>query len=526
MKRKTFLHIALGALLFAFIGVAATAARAQTTAFTYQGRFSDATVAQPTNGTYTMTFRLFDAETGGNQIPNNANGITSMVSVVNGIFTVKLDFGAEAFGTNGARYLEIQVGNTTLTPRQEITSTPFANRAVNAATADALSSSCVGCVTNQQINSIDGGKITGTVTNAVNATNATTATNVSGVVAIANGGTGSTSKNFVDLTTDQTIGGNKAFSGIVSGSVFNAATQFNIGGSRVLGNGGARNLFAGIDAGRVNTGEYNSFVGWSAGFYNTTGNGNSFFGSGAGTTNTIGLANSFFGRDAGISNSTGENNSFFGAGAGLTNRTGSNNTLLGTLADVGSVSLNYATAIGAGAKVTSSNTVVLGRTADDVSVPGDLLVSGTFNATLRQSATTVYGTAALTVTRTNQNFVLVPGLTQTINVPANADIVISTDGGLETLSETDDGISIVDVAIFIDGLLVSMRAHDITNESLMRTSTNWTLSAARTLAAGNHTIEVRSRSSDESFLSNASVSSGGNENNPSRGQLTVTIIKR
>jgi hypothetical protein len=45
-----------------------------------------------------------------------------------------------------------------------------------------------------------------------NASTATTAGNVTGIVAIANGGTGSGTKNFVDLSTSQSIGGNKTFS--------------------------------------------------------------------------------------------------------------------------------------------------------------------------------------------------------------------------------------------------------------------------------------------------------------------------
>lgn len=114
------------------------AAQAQTTAFTYQGRFADSTVAQTTNGTYTMNFRLHDAATNGNQIPNSSTSVTAMVSVVNSIFTTRLDFGAAAFNTTGARYLEIQVGSTFLTPRQEVTLTPFSQRALNAANADKL----------------------------------------------------------------------------------------------------------------------------------------------------------------------------------------------------------------------------------------------------------------------------------------------------------------------------------------------------------------------------------------------------
>ncbi|MGV1012653.1 MAG: beta strand repeat-containing protein, partial [Flavobacterium sp.] len=52
-----------------------------------------------------------------------------------------------------------------------------------------------------------------------------TAANVTGTVAIANGGTGSTTQNFVDLTTTQTIAGTKTFSSTIAGSITgNAAT--------------------------------------------------------------------------------------------------------------------------------------------------------------------------------------------------------------------------------------------------------------------------------------------------------------
>lgn len=124
-----------------------TASLAQTTAFTYQGRFTDSSASQPTNGSYNMAFRLFDAATGGNQVPKEGADVNALVSVINGVFTVKLDYGAAAFSTSGSRYLEIQVGATVLSPRQEITSAPFANRSRTSAAADSLSDNCVGCVT-------------------------------------------------------------------------------------------------------------------------------------------------------------------------------------------------------------------------------------------------------------------------------------------------------------------------------------------------------------------------------------------
>src|SRR5262249_6399459 len=49
----------------------------------------------------------------------------SGVSVSNGLFTVQLDFGAASF--NGARrWLQISVNGTPLSPRQELTATPYA----------------------------------------------------------------------------------------------------------------------------------------------------------------------------------------------------------------------------------------------------------------------------------------------------------------------------------------------------------------------------------------------------------------
>ncbi len=140
---------------------------------------------------------------------------------------------------------------------------------------------------------------------------------------------------------------------------------------------GSSNSFFGSLAGNNNTtGLANSFFGTGVGSANTTGFFNSFFGSGAGQGNTTGFGNSFFGREAGGFNTTGEGNAFFGQLAGNGNTTGSFNTALGDGANVASGNLNNATAIGAGAVVASSDTVVLGRAADDVEIPGRLVLSG------------------------------------------------------------------------------------------------------------------------------------------------------
>jgi hypothetical protein len=96
---------------------------------------------------------------------------------------------------------------------------------------------------------------------------------------------------------------------------------------------------------------------------NTTGGQNAFVGGRAGFNNTIGNQNSFIGWQAGQQNVSGNENTFIGKYAGSSNTTGSLNTYIGSNAD-GSPSLTNATAIGAGAQVAQSNSVVLGNNAN------------------------------------------------------------------------------------------------------------------------------------------------------------------
>jgi hypothetical protein len=207
-------------LVLVLSGFAATA-NAQTNRFTYQGRLSDGATAA--NGTYRMQIALFDAPTGTGQIGSTvtfdgAAGNPPAVTVVNGVFTVQLDFGAGAFAAGADRFIELRVFNPststyiTLTPRQQLTSAPYSIRTSSSSSADSLSAACVTCVADAQIGSVAGSKVTGTVANA------TTAAGVSGIVPIANGGTGSGTQNFVDLTTNQPIGGDKTFTGTIGGN--------------------------------------------------------------------------------------------------------------------------------------------------------------------------------------------------------------------------------------------------------------------------------------------------------------------
>lgn len=175
-----------------------------------------------------------------------------------------------------------------------------------------------------------------------------------------------------------TANGGITTSGTLNATTFDAGTQFNMGGSRIVGNAGTNNLFVGINAGAANAiGSANSFFGKDAGLSNTDGASNSFFGSSAGSSNTLGASNSFFGTlagqantegasnsffgvFAGQANTTGGTNSFFGRNAGLGNTTGAGNTVIGALANVSSSNLTNASAIGYQAAVSQSNSLVLG----------------------------------------------------------------------------------------------------------------------------------------------------------------------
>ena len=130
MKANIFLI-----LLFSFT------AHAQTTAFTFQGRLNDAGVAQPVNGTYDFQFTLFDAAS--TQI--GATQSRAGTVVTNGVFNVQLDFGINPFIAGADRFLQIAVKRsidptfTTLTPRQQLTSVPYAVQTLNASNLAGLS---------------------------------------------------------------------------------------------------------------------------------------------------------------------------------------------------------------------------------------------------------------------------------------------------------------------------------------------------------------------------------------------------
>jgi Chaperone of endosialidase len=328
---------------------------APATEFTYQGKLNNGTVAA--NGTYDFKFDIYDAETGGGIVQTiTVTGVT----VANGIFTVKLGVNPVTFGGD-ERFLEIWATNTgtftsPMTPRQKVTSSPYAVRAkdadnavnatnaTNATFATNAGNATTAFISNLAVNSESLGGVLSTnyvKTNDARLTDARTPT----------AGSGDYIQNGTAVQTS-----NFNVSGNGSANVLNAQSEYGLGGFRVMTTIGG-----------------NLFVGYRAGYQGTViGTGNSFFGDSSGRGNR-GNDNSYFGRST--------DGDFDGIASG------SNNTLLGASSKLSVVPFmkNYATAVGSGSIVNSSNTIQLGRNGTDIVKIGVLDSAGATSVCLNGS---------------------------------------------------------------------------------------------------------------------------------------------
>jgi hypothetical protein len=134
MKTRKILVILVVTLGLMVCQTKVSEAAPMSTAFTYQGHLYDAN--HVANGNYDFQFKLYDSNSDGNQVGSDVD--KPDVNVVDGYFTVELDFNDPNAFNGEARWLKIGVrpgastgGYTTLSPRQEITATPYAMYASN-----------------------------------------------------------------------------------------------------------------------------------------------------------------------------------------------------------------------------------------------------------------------------------------------------------------------------------------------------------------------------------------------------------
>ncbi len=326
------------------------------------------------------------------------------------------------------------------------------------------------------------------------ATPSTTATAYSGVLPVANGGTGSSTQNFVDLTTAQTVAGAKTFS---SNASFNGQTigkgNATGGENLAVGTGAMNGASTGVRNTAIGNSAMQNYVGTSfdnntsVGYANlkgmTTGSGNTSVGAESMMALTTGTENTSVGNQS-LINTTGNNNVGIGKRAGQTISTGSQNTIIGTDSDVATNSLSNATAIGYGAIVSASNKVQIGNaavtnvktsgtlTAGAITIPNTDGTSGQVLSTNGSGALswtnaptgTVSSLSDLSVTATASELNILDGVTATATELNIIDGVTATTAELNIM----DGSATTQATVTLvgtDGIVIS--DGDIMKQALM-----------------------------------------------------------
>ena len=144
------------------------------------------------------------------------------------------------------------------------------------------------------------------------------------------------------LATTSTAFGLNSKAVVNSTSIGVGAGQFSsgtVGGNTFIG----QNSGSGTSASVLNTGTYNTFCGYVAGYVNTTGSFNTYLGAFSGQGNTSGSSNIMIGNTSGPFNSS--NNICIGDGAG-NDSVGSTNVLIGNGAGFENTNSNQNTIVG------------------------------------------------------------------------------------------------------------------------------------------------------------------------------------
>ncbi|HEY3863733.1 MAG TPA: hypothetical protein VGO59_17800 [Verrucomicrobiae bacterium] len=271
-----------------------SSAYAQGTAFTYQGYLESA--GNPANGIYDFQFQLFNVATSGSQIGSTAGAPN--LGVTNGAFMTIVDFGSQYDGTTYWMQVKVRTnGNgsfTTLSPRQQLTPTPYSITAENVLGSITASQLPAGVLTNTE--------------SGVTLNNLT----VSGNLSVPDPG------------------------------------GINQGNNSLIYADNKGDFFAGPNAGNIGApGSYITALGSGALLNNTTGYENTGTGPDALFNNTTGFFNTAYGATAMELNTTGSSNTAVGLSAEFSNRTGGANVGVGFSALYANTNGLYNVAVGA-----------------------------------------------------------------------------------------------------------------------------------------------------------------------------------
>jgi hypothetical protein len=148
---------------------------------------------------------------------------------------------------------------------------------------------------------------------------------------------------------------------------------------------------------------------------------------------------------------------------------------------------------------------------------------------LGQSGQTVFGAFSLSITGSSPttDFYYIPGLTQTITIPANSVAYIVTEGGLQNTSNLTTGFSITDIVILIDNQIPSnggiQRVMTANTSGITNQIENWSLSQTITLSPGLHTIAVGAGNAN---VGGSGVIVSGNNTSTFQGRLSIILLKQ
>ena len=143
--------------------------------------------------------------------------------------------------------------------------------------------------------------------------------------------------------------------------------------------------------------------------------------------------------------------------------------------------------------------------------------------TTGQNVASVWSTGSTTITPAS-GFTIVPGLSTTVTVPANSKVFVTSYGGIQTTSSSAFGFSVVDVVLFVDGVIVPDGAYqrlNAINGGLVNAFAYWSISTAPVISAGVHTFSIRAKG--HNLGSDATV--GGDSASVLQSELTIMFLK-
>ncbi|HVP57848.1 MAG TPA: hypothetical protein VMU02_07095 [bacterium] len=138
MARSVWAGLAAYVTLAVLVGFAGTAATGIPEKINYQGRLTNSATGLPLIGSHSLTFRIFDAASGGTLLwsetkTETADSAGVFATVLGSVNPVSIALGASC-------WLEVAVDGETLSPRREMVSVPYAFRAEAANHASAADS--------------------------------------------------------------------------------------------------------------------------------------------------------------------------------------------------------------------------------------------------------------------------------------------------------------------------------------------------------------------------------------------------